>query len=141
MRNNNLSLISEKNPSSPFTAPAQNFEVDRFAPNAFEKENSFRTICFYTCSATRSKKEEKRQNLHWGPRRHIHWKGYQILTSRRYRKTFFGLFQGRPTRFAMFRHVQRKRPDRKSSENEFVGTLNMSPFIVKNNEFERFGKF
>ena len=55
--------------------------------------------------------------------------------------TFFRLFQGRPTRFAMFRHVQRRQPDRKSSENEFLGTLDASPFIVKNNEFERFGKF
>ena len=55
--------------------------------------------------------------------------------------TFFRLFQGRPTRFAMFRHIQRKRPDPKSSKNEFLGTLDVSPFIVKNNEFERFGKF
>ena len=54
--------------------------------------------------------------------------------------TFFLLFQVRPTRFAMFRHVQRTRPDRKSSENELLGTLGVSPFIVKNNGFERFGK-
>ena len=40
----------------------------------------------------------------------------------------------------MFRHVQRTRPDRKSSENEFLGTLDASPFTVKNNGFERFGK-
>ena len=31
----------------------------------------------------------------------------------------------------MFRHVQRRRPDWKSSENEFLGTLDVSPFIVK----------
>ena len=141
MRNTSLSPASQKKSFSPFTAPAQNFEVDHFAPNALGKENPFRTIGFYTRSATRSKKEEKRQNHLWGPRRHIHWKGYQILTSRRYRKTLFGLFQGRPTRFAMFRHVQRRRPDQKSSENAFLGTLDVSPFTVKNNKFERFGKF
>ena len=55
--------------------------------------------------------------------------------------TFFRLFQGRPTRFAMFRHVQRRRPDRKSPENTFLGTLDVSPFIVKTNRFERLGKF
>ena len=141
MRNNNQSPVSEKNTFSPFTAPAQNFAADHFAPNAFEKEKTFKTIGFYTRSATRSKKGRKQQNHHWGPRHHIHRKGYQILTSRRYRKTFFGLFQGRPTRFAMFRHVQRRRPDRKSSEKTFLGTLDVSPFIVKTNRFERFGKF
>ena len=114
VRNNNLSPISEKSRSSPFTAPAQNFEVDRFAPNAFEEENLFRTIGFYTPSATRSKKTEKRPNHNWDPRRHIYRKGYQILTSRWYRKTFFWLFQVRPTRFAMFRHVQMRWADPKS---------------------------
>jgi len=60
VRNNNLSPVSEKNPSSPFAVPAHNFEARRFALNAFEKEILFRIIGFYTSSATRSKKTEKR---------------------------------------------------------------------------------
>jgi len=58
VRNNNLSPVSEKSPSSPFAAPAHNFEAHRFALNAFENEKSFRNICVYTPSATRSKKTD-----------------------------------------------------------------------------------
>ena len=52
--------------------------------------------------------------------------------------TFFRLFQGRPTRFAMFQRFTLGRTGPKISEKSLKVNLGASPFTVKNNRFESF---
>ena len=52
--------------------------------------------------------------------------------------TFFRLFQGRPTRFAMFQRFTLGRAGRKMTEKSLKVNLGASPFTVKNNIFESF---